>query len=104
MSAASRPSFLLLALVLTLVPAVVDARRHGHGHGHHGWMHARIVALRGWFHHAGEPGRDRHRAPTHRSPATTVHARAAEEAALAARRRSEVDDYLRAHPVFAAAE
>jgi hypothetical protein len=102
MSAASRPSSLLLALVLVLVPAVSEARRHGHGHGHHGWMHARIAALRGWFHHADAPARDRHRVAARRSDAAKAHA--AEQAALAARRRSEVDDYLRAHPVFAAAE
>jgi hypothetical protein len=103
MPASSRPLSLLLVALLALAPAIGDARRHGHGHGHHGWMHARLLAVRGWFRHARDPGGHEHRGAAHRSRAAS-QAHAVEQAALAARRRSEVDAYLRDHPVFIAAE
>ena len=95
-------SALLLLLVLALSPAIADARRHGHGHGHGGWVHARIAMMRGWFRRVAHdaPARPARRA----SGLSDEAARQRAEAALAARRRSDVEAYLRDHPVFASAQ
>ena len=99
MAVANR-SALLLVLVLALSPAIADARRHVHGHG--GWVHARIAMMRGWFRRAAHdaPVRPARRAPGRSDDAARQRA----EAALAARRRGDVEAYLRDHPVFASAQ
>jgi hypothetical protein len=105
MSAASRPLVLLLAAAVALSPAFGEAKRHGHGHGHRhgGWMHARIATVRGWFRHVADSDRGATE-PASRRSHRSADMREVESAALSARRRSEVEAYLRDHPAFAAAQ
>jgi hypothetical protein len=96
-----RPTALLIAAVLVLAPPVVDAKRHGRGHGHHGWMHARIAAVRGWFRHVAREAPTTSNGRARRRDRSASARAAAEQAALTSRRRGEVEAYLRDHPALA---
>lgn len=97
-----RPIVLLLAAVLVASPSTGEAKRHGHAHG--GWMHARMAAMRGWFRHVAHVPVERvSAAPSRRKRGVVRSQRPVEQAQLAARRREEVDAYLRDHPALAVA-
>ena len=92
-----RSAVVLLTVALLAAAPDADAKRHGR----HGWVHARLSAVRAWFRHSGHasiaPRRSRvDRAAERRREAARMQA--AIESERARRRSTEVAAFVAAHP------